>query len=493
MSRRELLPLGAVVLVYAGFSALTLMDYPPVYSDEPWLLSSPISLLRDGRNALPMFGESYSASLYFNAYLVPFLGVLGVSIETGRVVAVAHGVGVLVVAWLLARELGAGSRAWLAAALVLTAFPFVWVSRYVRPEAIETFYSLLAVWLYVRSRGRGDAWVFAAGTAAGFAAGLSLKSAWVVVLLAVWAAFDRRLRRLGLLVAGTAVALLPLLVFVASDPGEYGRFLRKFGGSSVFSERYESDPVSSFGDLIRREPQRYESFAAAADSRFYVACVVALVVVGIGFAVRRRQWLLVLLALLPVIEFALLAENKTHAYLMIAAPGFAVLATLALARSRDVVVALAVAAVALSYVGVLRGQLPDVRTSFGEVRERYRSAVTMPPGSLVIALPNAYAYYLNDPVDFRALHYFTDFEDFELDSAEEARRKLDRERRPIYLLRNQALLDTLAQFSRQHRLPDGLRSLLEDDFRTVATIRLEDTASGTFEDTIAVYAPRGAG
>lgn len=491
--KRQLLSLGIVLGVYVLFAAFTLLDYPPVYSDEPWLLSGPVSLLRDGRNALPMFGESYSASLYFNAYLVPFLALLGASVETGRLVALAHGTGALVLVWLIARELGAVRRAWLAPALVLLAFPFLAVTRYVRPEAFELFYCLLAVWLYLHGRQRSWTWSFGAGVAAGAALGLSYKSAWVAVLLAVWVLLDRSARRASHVAAGAALALVPLILFVASDPDEYRRFLRKFGGSSIFAERYETDPVGSFGTLIRREPDRYQAFATAVDSRVYLAVVVVLVLGALGVALARRQWRLLLLAALPPLEFALLAENKTPAYLAVAAPGLAILAVLALERVGDVVVASALAVLAVTYVGVIERHVPDVSTGFGEVRERYRTAVAISAGSLVIGLPTAYAYYLDDPVDFRALHYFTDFDTFELDTAAEARAKLDRERRPVYLLRSQALLDTLAQFSATRALPEELRKVLETEFRPVATLRFNGTANGAYEDTIARYAPGRAG
>lgn len=493
MTRRDVWPLAGVLLLYVGFAAVTLMDYPPVYADEPWLLATPISILRDGSVALPMFGEDYSANLYFSAYLAPFLGALGVSIEAGRIVAVAHGAASMVLVWLVARRLGAGPRAWVAPALLVALFPFTPVTRYVRPETFEIFFALLAIWLYLR-REHSRAAVVAAGAAAGFAAGMSLKSGWLLALLAVWAlAFDRSLPLLGRLAAGAAAALVPLAVYVAAAPGEYVRFLRKFGGSSIFAERYQVDPVSSFSTLVSREPLRYEGFLAAVDSRLYTGCVALLVGIGLVWALRARRWDLAVLAIAPLLEFALLAENKTPAYLAVAAPGFALLAALGLARASRLVLAALVLATGLTYGAVLRRHVPEVRTTFSDVRTAYRTA-PIEAGALVIGLPTAYAYYLNDPVDFRSLHYFTDFATFELDTVAEARGKLDREGRPVYLLRSQALLDTLAQFSRSGGgLPADLRRLLEERFLPVAAIRLEGTAAGDLHDEVARYAPADPG
>lgn len=498
MTRRDALPLAGIVVAYLAFATLTLLDYPPVYADEPWLLSTPVSLLRHGENALPMFGEEYNASLYFDAYLVPFLALLGVSIEAGRIAAVVHGAGSLILVWLVARELGATRTAWLAPLLLVAAYPFVEVTRYVRPESFELFYGLLAIYLYLRGRTRGRSWLVTSGLSAGFAFGLFFQGAWVIILLAIWGLVELRCRpsQLAALAGGFVLALLPLVAFIANDPAEYGRFLRKFGNSSIFAKRYsDSGPLASLGDLVSTESDRYERYLVAVDSRWYVVAVV-LVLAAAAAALRlpERWRYLPLLAAAPVL-LAVLGANKTPGYLIIVAPAVAIAAALSLGRvSSRWSVALAAILVA-AYVGVVRDHLPDVRTPFTDMRVTYRAAAQIPPGSLVIGLPTHYAYFMDDNLDFRALHYFTDFDTFELDTAAEAEAKLelDARHRRVYLFRSDGLLSTLTSFSLEQPPPPDLERLLRERFETVATLEFTATPYGDFTDVLTLYEPRHAG
>jgi 4-amino-4-deoxy-L-arabinose transferase-like glycosyltransferase len=492
MTRRELVAVGGVVAAYLAFAALTLLDYPPVYSDEPWLLSTPISLLRHGENALPLFGEDYNASIYFSAYLVPFLAVLGVSMEAARIAAVLHGAGALVVTWMLARKLGAGSRAWLAPALLVAMYPFVEVSRYVRPESFEIFYALLALALYLHGRARSPLWLLGSGVSAGIAFGLFFQGAWVVLVLAAWAVVDLRrdLRRAAALGAGAAVAVLPLTVFIALDPPEYGRYLRKFGNSSIFAERYfDRGPIGSIGDLVSAETQRYERYLTAVGSRWYV--VALLLAVGLAFAALRHEsrTRLLPLLLLPPALLALLGANKTPAYLVIAAPPVAVAVALSLRRAPTTMGVALAAALCLSYAGVVRAHSPVVDMSFAELRDAYRAVGPLPAGSLVIGVPTHYAYFLDQDLDFRSVHYFTDFDTFELDTLAEAEAKLDRDGagRRVYLFRSAGLLATLATFAPDQRLPPAFEAFLRDRFRSVARLELTGTAYGDYDDELTAY------
>jgi hypothetical protein len=97
-----------------------------------------------------------------------------------------------------------------------------------------------------------------------------------------------------------------------------------------------------------------------------------------------------------------------------------------------------------------------------------------------------------DDVDFRSVHYFTDFDTFDLDTAAEARAKLDRDarRRAVYLWQSSALLSTLATFSPQHTLAPRLLALLQNRFTTVQTLTFAGTPNGDYTDTLTRYQPR---
>ena len=492
MRRREVLPLAGLVGAYLLFAALTLVDYPPVFSDEPWLLSTPVSLLRDGENALPMFGEDYNPSIYFSAYLVPFLAVLGVSVEAARVASVLHGAVALVLTWMLARRLGAGRHAVIAPLLLVAIYPFVEVTRYVRPESFELLYALLGLILYLDGRERGGWRLFGAGVSAGIAFGLFFQGAWVVVILAVWALVDLRARPrlLGTLAAGFALAVTPLAVFIGTSLDEYGRYMRKFGNSSIFAQRYaDKGPLRSLVDLVSSELQRYDRYLAAVDSRWYVAALAAVVVVAFTALRLRGAWLRVLpLLAVPPLLLACLGANKTPAYLLIAAPGVAVAAALALSRVPLAYALVPAVLVLATYIGVVHAHDPRTATSYADLRDAY-GGLHYPAGSLVIGLPTHYAFVLDRDVDFRSVHYFTDFDTFELDTAAEARAKLGRDaaRRRVYLFRSDGLLSTLASFSPDGVISEELNSLLAERFRPVSVLRFTDTPYGDYTDTLTVF------
>jgi 4-amino-4-deoxy-L-arabinose transferase-like glycosyltransferase len=485
-----------VCLAFVLFSSAYLVDYPAVYSDEPWVLSPVTALLRHGDLALPMFGEHYTTALYYTTYLASFLAVLGTDVHGARLVSLLHATGILVLVWLLARQLAPRS-AWVAPVTLLFLYPFPTASRLVRPDVVVTFYGLLALVLYGAARvRRSPRWGFAAGLTAGFAVGIFLVGLWAAVVLAAWLAIDRRLR--GVVVAtvvGLVVGVLPLLVFAALTWSDYTRFSTKFGGSSIFAERHQdSGPLATAWDILSREPQRYEVLQTWSGSHLYALAVGALAVAILGTAAVRRDVRVLALAVLPVVLLAVSGDNKTPIYLLGPLTILATLVPYVLPHARLAVAAACVvgaAVIAVPFVRATHRDLKPLDVRFDEVARTYRSAFSFPQRSIVIGLPTLDAYWTDDPnVTFYSLHVLTRFDDFLLLDGEGARRKLARlaAGRPVFVVYGEAsFFGELRQFE-QGQDPPALPSLKRyvlRCFRTQALVPIRGSINGDYTERIA--------
>jgi len=483
---------AATVVGYAVFSLVALTLYPPVYSDEPWELSSPIAILRTGRNALPIFGESYSTALYYNVYVAAGLRIAGISLEAGRAFSVVHGLGLLAASVLIAREFGARVPA-IAAISLPFLFPFVEASHYVRPDVIAAFYAYLALYLALRAA-RRPAWALAAGASAALAVGIFPIAAWIALAGPVVLLTQRPARRrLALFGAGLGVGLLPLAAFIAAEPAEYLRFLTKFGGSSLFALRYrEGGPLFTLADQLSREPQRYDGVVAFAGSWWYLALTAAATLLAVVTIARARQPLLLVLLALPPAFLAVAGANKGSLYLVMLVPMLAVALAFAWPRRRWSLTA-ALALVAVAYVVTVAGKLAPIATSNDDIAAAY-SRVAILPGSLVIGDPVTYAYFLNRPVDFRTLHFFTRFDDFALDDGPTNAAKISAEarRRPVYLIYAPVnFFGTMSHFDVSGNLP-SFEAFVRARFAVTDTIDLDRTPYGDYHVIVTRYVDAAA-
>jgi hypothetical protein len=486
---------AAACLVFAVFSTAYLVDDPGVYTDEPWLLSPVTALLRHADLALPMFGESYTTALYYTTYLAPFLAVLGIDVHGARIVSALHATGILVLVWLLARQL-APRWTWVAPVTLLFLYPFATASRLVRPDVVVTFYGLLALVLYGAARERRSwRWGFAAGLAAGFAVGVFLVALWVALVLAAWLVVDRRLREVVAgTVAGVAVGVLPLVVFAALTWSDYTRFTTKFGGSSVFAERHQdAGPLATAWDVLSREPERYELVQTWSGSHLYAIAVGALAVAVLATAAARRDLRVLALAVLPVVLLAVSADNKTALYLLGPVTILAALAPYALPAGRLAAAAcvLGTAVIAVPFVHATHRDLERIDVRFDEVSRTYRSAFSFPRSSVVFGFPIHDAYWRDDPnVTFYSHHVLTRFDDFLLLDGDEARHKLARlaPDRPVFVVYEEAsFFQELAQFE-QGQEPSALPSLkryIRRCFRTEAFVPIRGSINGDYTERIA--------
>jgi len=480
-------------VAFAVFSTAYLVDYPALYSDEPWVLS-PVTALWDGDLALPMFGEHYTTALYYTAYLASFLAVLGLDVHGARLLSVLHATGILVLVWLLARQL-APRWASVAPVTLLFLFPFPTGSRLVRPDVVVTFYGLLALVLYGAARARrSPRWGFAAGFTAGFAAGVFLVGLWAVLVLAAWLIIDRRLREVVMgTVVGLAVAVLPLVVFAALTWSDYTRFSTKFGGSSLFAERHQdSGPLAAAWDILSREPQRYEALYTWSGSHLYALAVGTLAVAVLGTAAARRDVRVFALAVLPVALLAVSGDNKTPIYLLGPVTIMSSLVPYMLPSGRLAAAACAVGAavIAVPFVLATHRDLKPLHVRFDEVARTYRSAFSFPRRSIVIGQPILDAYWMDDPnVTFYSLHVLTRFDNFLLLDGDEARRKLVRlaAGRPVFVVYDEAsFFGTLEQFEQGQDPPalPSLRRYVLTCFRTQALVPIRGSINGDYTERI---------
>jgi hypothetical protein len=374
-------------------------------------------------------------------------------------------------------------------------------SHYIRPDIIATFYAVLAVWLYLLGRNGRAGFLVAAGASAGFSFGLYFQGVWAVALLAVWAAVDRRrLRaRVAWIVAGTVGALIPLLVFILGDLHDYRRFTTKFGGSSIFgtSREHRSFPTAVWHSL-QGEPDRYLAVERWSHTHIYVVALVALAFVSLIGAAADHRFRVATFLLIPLAAIAAGGINKTSLYFVVGAPALAVAAAVFAARNRAafaVTLALAITLAAGYGYNVARAITP-VRADYQDVVHAYRSAFRYPSGSLVIGEPTVYGYYLPDRnIEFRSVHFFTSFRDFQLEPASEIAARLDALSRTknVYLVYDApSFYATMEQFDFTHSRLTALRRLVTERFKPVAVVHLRGSAAGDVDTTIAVYVPLGA-
>jgi hypothetical protein len=482
---------AGLALAFVVFSLPTLLDYPPIYADEPWDLSAPISILRAGRNALPIFGEDYSAALYYNVYLAGFFALPGVDMSTARLISLIHGAGIVIVASLIARELGLGRSAAFAAVALPFIFPFSETSHYVRPDVISAFYGFAGVWLDVTGERRADRRLrLAGGACSALAAAFFPLGVWAVVVIGLRAISSRDVRTVAAVITGGTVALAPLGVFIALDPSDYSRFLIKFGGSSFFGAG-SRDLWGTLARVATTEPQRYAAFAAWPATSLYSVVVLVAIVVGVIFVVRTKAYVLLMLIGTPALVLTLLALNKTSTYLLILTVPVALLFA-TVVRARATVGVVLVALLATGYLVSVTPKVVDRPTGFRQIAAAYAEAFRERQGSVVIGSPVVYAYFLNDrDIEFRSFHVFTRFEDFRLDTAGANAAKLEAlaRGRPIYLVYDEAtFFDTMRQFDLDGSRGDEFVGFVRERFVPETDLSFSGTPYGDFSVTIARYA-----
>jgi 4-amino-4-deoxy-L-arabinose transferase-like glycosyltransferase len=235
--------------------------------DETWYLLPAENLLREGRMRIPTFNTSDRH--VWNAPPLLILIEAGswclheMTIVQARLVPVACGLGTVLLTFLLGRRL-VDDRVGLVGAFLVACDNLIFLtSRTVRPDIMVTFFTLLSLWLLLKSiQEKRLVWTIAAGAAIG--AGMSTHPngavsplCGVLMLLTFegWQAL--RQPRLYLLTAASTLAFLPYFVWtVMSDAannfaGIRSDFATQRGRESSFLLRIANSAVREVRERFR--------------------------------------------------------------------------------------------------------------------------------------------------------------------------------------------------------------------------------------------------
>lgn len=329
LDRRRLALVAALTLVVALALALrvvSLESYPPLFhGDEGEMGVDALAIARGSPDAPPLFGTGWLEHPSLHFYLEALsIDLFGVTIFSLRLVTALWGTAGVIATFFAGRELVSTRAGVLAAAIAASAPVDLQLSRVSLNNVETAVLSALAVGLLARSirlaheaRERGgqqlwDTGAPAAAALAGLAAGLALyfyfASRLVPVVLALilaWAAV--RLPRIrawipslaAVLVAGFALAALPLAVFAVRNPSANG--LGRLGTFFVLShlpDAYRDLHVAAPWQVLAVQLVRSlaQFFVLPDGSTFFpfnapilVAPVAALFACGLGVAMARPR------------------------------------------------------------------------------------------------------------------------------------------------------------------------------------------------------------
>ena len=240
-----LLPWGAlgIILIFALVLRLYNLEvFPPgLWFDEADNLDQ-ARLIAENPSQTPVYIPSNNLPSLFLLPIALIIKFAGISISTGRLVAVAFGVAGVVAIFLMVRHMS-GTAMGLAAAFLVSVmrWDINW-SRIGMHGITAPFFAALAAWLTFRALDKGRATDFAlAGVALGF--GMWFYAAYRLFVIVV--AFlllhklifadgerGRMLRNFGVMALFALIVTLPIIQFAASDSEE---FFKRTQHTSIFA------------------------------------------------------------------------------------------------------------------------------------------------------------------------------------------------------------------------------------------------------------------
>ena len=260
---RALLPwlaLCAILLLALAIRLYNLDGFPPgLWFDEAYNLASAEQIAADP-GSLPIYVAYTDLPSFFLMPISVVIKLAGISITTGRLVAVVFGLAGIVAMFLMVRHM-LGAAMGLVAAFLTTVmrWDIIW-SRTGMHGITAPFFAALTVWLTYRAIQSGRRTDFAV---AGAALGLGmwyyaayrlfpLVIAFVLIHGLVTAARARRrlMLNIGIMAFFAALVTLPLAQFVVSHPDE---FLMRTEATSVFTHANEGET----GRVIRESLIRH--------------------------------------------------------------------------------------------------------------------------------------------------------------------------------------------------------------------------------------------
>ena len=144
-----------IIFLFFLFGALTIMDFPPVHylGDEIGMMETGANFMDEHKYSEPQ--ELITARLYY-ATLWGIGKVIGVGIWQSRVLSLIYAVFVLLIVYLLGRELSGPYAGLLALVLITSDYSFSWNARLIRPEMMSILFVLgsFAAMVYTARRPR---------------------------------------------------------------------------------------------------------------------------------------------------------------------------------------------------------------------------------------------------------------------------------------------------------------------------------------------------
>ncbi len=436
-----------------------LEDFPLMDWAQPMIAAPAYKLVTSGIYGSDMFTGFYSADEhnYDHMPLYPLLvgfsfKLLGFGIVPARLVSVLSGFAVLLLTFNLGRQLYNPTLGLLAAfslcfvrlgvpnandvlfmgyQINMSGMSLLDFARVIRFDVLVPAFVLAACSSFYAGRQRGS-WVFdfLSGIFVGLATLTHLYGAFIlpVLVLLLLCEFRRRLLRqtsLYLLLAGFFLVLVPYVIYVAQDFGDFrGQMLRH-------EYRFEILNPSFYISSFVHEPSRFLSWFGGSFRQPFLFPRVGIWVLSVAFIVtnlvllarwRRGQLTspdrLLLLAL-PVIEiqFALIINLKRYPYVSILLPflaleiAFAIATLLAPTRPMWFRAAVVLAILATLSEGVygLNSSIQAARaaTDYGTMEKNLRALV--PPGSRVLlSQPHWFGFYDYDVRSINLIFILTD-------------------------------------------------------------------------------------
>lgn len=424
--RRSIVLVIAAILLFCAISVDHLGSWPPVGEDEPWVAAAPYKLVTQGVYGNDLFAGYYGSEhrLYNLVPLYPMMlaGVFqlgGVGVEQMRLLPVAFGSALLIILFIVGRQILDTRVAMLSVGMMLllcltassigTGIPLFDVARINRPDIVVPVFGLLGYYFFNRGEQRNELWSYLlAGMMIGLSALCNLYGAFWLPALLVLLLLRRGWRLLRqpepyMMLAGFCItSLLPLAIYLAPGWRDYR------GQSQVFAGRFDVLHARFYLDNLLHEFERFKQLGLVRRSgaidwlrpggwMVVVAVPLALVIMlRRGHTARYDGAFSVAVVLLvQSLLFALLLSNKSFSYFIALWP----LVLLSIAwlgirlwersQHRSIRIALLVALLALVVLeGALRIRSSHIAATEATPYESFESRVAayIPHGSRVLGL-----------------------------------------------------------------------------------------------------------
>ena len=388
-------PLLIALILYCLLVFPRLANFPPVNVDDAYQMAPAHSLLTRGVwGSAPLGGaastwrdshpdeKTYFQPPFYLLLVAISLKLLGFGVLQARLVSALLGLGAVAVTYFLALEVTQRRVAAAVAALLLLSQPlFVHISRQARPESAVTFFTVLAVYVFVRyHRKDRTGWALVTGLAVGAALMSHYNGAFGLLAVLVLLLIDERPTRysldsprerdsrtvpnflkqylisvfksgrIRLFVLGIVAVCLPFAIYICQD---YDNGFYNF--RTQISVIGRAGTLDTFWQFVNAESQRYKDFfhdyRFVPGSAFWFKCLY-FGILALSLVRSKKSGYTTLLIVLGIHLVLLVypSPNKTPVYLGAALPYLAALISVVLVDLNDLLKPLAPRIVKCFYV-----------------------------------------------------------------------------------------------------------------------------------------------